>query len=175
LVEAFTGCPQPVAWDYETDGLKPDSTNLEILSCGMSDGTTSFAFPWQGKVIGKVKDFLRSTTPKIGYNIMYEFVWSVTKLGVRPRNVVWDGMQTAHVLDCRRGGICSVEFQEFVLLGVTDHKTWVKPYMKAPTSNTRNTLRRVDRYRLLQYNAQDALVEWEIAQEQAEQMGVALC
>lgn len=178
FIEAFTNCPQAVAWDYETDGAKPDSDQLEILTCGMSDGETSFAFPWHGNAIKATRAFLRSRTPKLAHNIDYEMRWSIAKLGVAPRNVRWDSMQAAHVLDCRRGGICSLEFQEFVWLGVTDHKRWIKPYMgavdKTNPNNSRNSLRKVDLNKLLQYNAIDALVEWEVAQMQAAKFGVDL-
>lgn len=174
LIEQMTDIARPVAFDFETEGLKPENANLAILTCGMSDGRRSFAFPWHGNAVKACIAFLKSSTPKVGWNISYECRWAAVKLGVRVKNWRLDGILAAHVLDSRRGKICGLDFQEFVLLGMPDHKKWIKPYMDSKGSNLPNRLRRVDLRKLLEYNATDALIEWQADVRQAKKLRVSL-
>lgn len=162
---------KPVAFDYETDGLKPDNPGLGIVSCGMSNGEFTFAYPWHGEAIAATKEFLASGMPKVGWNVKYEQRWTRAKLGIGVRNWVWDGMIAAHVLDNRKH-ICSAEFQEFVLLGFAWHKGRMGSLMKAAGTNSANRLREANLAELLTYNGLDALVEWRMAQAQARRIGM---
>lgn len=162
---------KPIAFDFETDRLKPDREEARIYSCAVSNGETTIAYPWAGKAIQRTKDLLLSNIPKWGYNIKFETRFTIAKLGIRVKNWKWDGMLAAHVLD-NRGEITSLKFQSFVLLGVGPYDEVISPYLKAKGgANEPNRIKEVGLPTLLRYNGMDALLEWEVAQKQMEMMG----
>ncbi len=163
----------PVAFDFETDRLKPDHPDAKILCCSLSDGKRTISFPWYGKVVEAMKSWLTSPTPKVGANSKFESRWCLAKLGAEPKNWVWDTVVNAHILDGRRG-ITGVKFQSFALLGADSYEEGLKAYMQAETSNTENTLRHVNLDKLLLYCGKDALFELQIAKIQARQLGRSL-
>lgn len=162
----------PVAIDYETDRLKPDPADSRIISCALSDGGTTLAFPWLPEAARAVKALLKSDTPLIASNAKFEVRWSKRHLKTAGRCWYWDTMLAAHVLD-NRGDICSIKFQAFVLLGVEQWDARVKPYMKGECANAPNRLREVALDKLLHYNGLDALYEWEVAVVQRKLMGLS--
>lgn len=169
---------RPVAFDYETDRLKPDHPEAHIVCCSASDGETTIAYPWVGKAVQATRDFLRSPVPKIAQNMKFEERWTRTHLGCRVRNWTFDTMVAAHVLD-NRPGIAGLKFQAFALLGQESYDDRVKPYLKsAGGGNAPNRLPEVVREGglngLLLYCGLDSLLEWEIAQIQAKKLGVKL-
>jgi uracil-DNA glycosylase family 4 len=166
---------KPVAFDYECDGLKPENQDLGIICVSMSNGEFTFAYPWTKATAEATKKFLLSPVPKICQNANYEIRWSINRLGVMPRNIVWDTMLTTHALDTRKG-ICGLEFQEFVRLGFSGHKSWIKPFMKSVVNNcnSKNRLMELDLRKVLKYCALDALIEWKLADIQAKAMGVEI-
>lgn len=169
-IQRFIDSNKPVAWDIETDGLKPDHKEREIICCSISDGEKSIAYPWHGEAIDATLDLLESNIPKINFNLKFEMRWLLAKHGVRVKNIIHDGMIAAHILDNRRG-ICSLDFQSFVLLGADNHKSWIKPYMESDGSNTKNRIKEVPLNKLLEYNALDSLLEYKVAKIQMKQLG----
>jgi len=165
---------KPLAWDIETDRLNPDHPDARIVCCSVSDGENSVAYPWQGEAVEATRDFIVSDVPKIGFSIKYETKWARKILKVTPRNWKWCGMLAAHTLDNRQG-ICSLEFQEFALLGFAEHKSKIKPYLEGDGSNGKNRIHELPIERLLKYNSLDSLIEWKLAEKQMQQMGVKLC
>jgi hypothetical protein len=167
-IDAMTYSNEPIAFDYETNMLKPDGAEAAIYSCAMSDGTTTIAFPWQGRAISAFKQFLRrKKTPKIGANIKFEERWSRAILKTKVRGWKWDDILAAHVLD-NRSDITSVKFQSFVQLGLPSYDVKIKPFLKAKHANKKNKIHEVDLRDLLLYNGLDALVEWLIGMRQRE-------
>lgn len=164
---------QPVAFDYETNMLKPDGTNSEIICCALSNGVHTVAFPWLGKVIPAMKRFLRSPVPKIGANIKFEHRWTKAILGVDIQNWVWDVVQAAHILD-NREGVTGVKFQASALLGISPYDLGVKQYLDADNSRAENRIKECDTIPLLEYCGLDALVEYKIAEIQSRQLGIKL-
>ncbi len=164
---------RPVSFDYECESLKPDNRELQIVSCALSDGECTFAFPWHGRVIERMQQFLHSPIPKVASNAKYEQRWTLREFGHGVRNWAFDTMLAAHMLD-NRPGITSIKFQAFVLLGVDSWDEHIKPYLQAKGSNEKNHIREVSLEQLLQYNGYDALFEWQVAQIQAKQLGVKL-
>ncbi len=169
---------QPVAFDYETDRIKPDHPDSQIVCCSASDGETTVAYPWVGEAVQATRDFLRSPVPKIAANAKFEHRWTLAKLGCKVRNWVFDTMVAAHVLD-NRPGITGLKFQSFVLLGQESYDDRVKPWMKSQGGgNAPNRLPEAVREGglngLLLYNGLDALLEWEIAQIQSKKLGIHL-
>lgn len=161
---------KPVVFDYETDRLKPDHKDATIVSCAVSNGEQTIAFPWFGEAIKRMGDLLSSPVPKIGQNIKFEDRWTRRVFGHRVRNWQWDTMLAAHVLD-NRSEISGFKFQAFVNLGVDPWDETIGPYLKAKGgANSPNRIKEVGLPTLLRYNAMDALLEWEVAQKQMKLM-----
>lgn len=154
-----------VAFDYETTGLKPDSERMRIVSCSISDGERTIAYPWIGEAIRATRELLRSPVGKIASNQKFEERWSIAKLGTRVRNWKWDTMLAAHTLD-NREGISSIKFQAFSMLGEDIWDNDVKPYLEAHGGNGMNRINELDIRKLLVYNGMDSLMEYLVAHKQ---------
>jgi len=160
-----------IAFDYETDRLKPDSLGARIVSCAICwEGKRTFAFPWHGDGIQWMGEVLKSDkVRKIGANIKFEERWTRREFGRGVRGWLWDTMQAAHVLD-NRSGINGLKFQSFVRLGQGPYDTTVSPFLKADNSNAANRIGEVELSTLLLYNGMDARLTWELAQLQMKEM-----
>jgi len=156
----------PVAFDFETNMLKPDSEQAEIVSCSMSNGVETIAFMLHGAVSDAFKRFLRSSVPKIAHNAKFEDRWSRRVLKTPVRRWHWCTMQAAHVLDNRRG-ISGLKFQAFVRLGQEAYDDHVAPYLEG-SSNLPNRIRQLDVRDLLLYNGLDSLLAWRLYRKQEE-------
>jgi uracil-DNA glycosylase family 4 len=152
-----------VAFDYETDRLKPDSTESRIVSCSVSDGKTTIAYPWYGGAKEATRDLLFSGIPMVASNMKFEERWTIKEFGEGVKNWYWDTMLSTHVLDSRPG-ITSIKFQAFVLLGQDPWTKGVEEYFGSDGSNSGNRLWKMDLCRLLRYNGLDSLMEWKVAQ-----------
>lgn len=166
LVHAWTDLP--VAFDYETNMLKPDSERAEIVSCSMSNGEETIAFPMQPEFHEILIKFLRSPIPKVAHNMKFEDRWSRRVLGTSVRRWHWCTMQTAHVLDNRRGS-CGLKFQAFVRLGHESYDEQIVPFLEGD-SNRPSRIRQVDMRDLLLYNGLDSLLTWHLFQKQKEDL-----
>ena len=160
----------PVAWDIEADRLKPDMPESEVVTCSLSDGTTTFAFPWYGQAIKAMREFLQSDVSKIASNLKYEHRWMLRHMKLSVRKWEWDTMLAAHVLD-NRPGLSSIKFQAFVRLGVDSWDSHITPYFKADNSNSKNRIKEISLPNLLKYNALDSLYEWKVSKIQKRKMG----
>ena len=156
--------------DYETNMLKPDRKNREIVSCAISDGKETLAYPWLPETRQATFDLLTSGVPKIGANTKFETRWSYAEFGSHPgfEDWKWDCMTNAHVLD-NRPSISSVKFQAFARLGQPSWDEYVKPYFKTANKDGSNRIREIDMRSLLIYNGIDALVEFKIAVAQRKE------
>lgn len=159
-----------VAFDYETDRLKPDSKDSQIICASLSDGEETIAYPWVAEAVEESKILLESGIPVIASNAKFEERWSMRHLGITVKNWVWDTMLTSHLLD-NRPLISSIKFQSFVRLGQESYDDSIKPYMKSDNSNLPNKLRQLDLGKLMVYCGLDSLLEWLVAQEQKEDLG----
>lgn len=167
----------PIAFDFETEGLKPEKKNgyeLQIVCCGVSNGAVTFAYPWHGEAIAATKELLEGPLPKIGANEKFEIRWC-KQVGIEVRNWAWDVCTTAHILD-NRPEISSVKFQSFVLLGLPSYNDSIKPYLESqPKSGYgKNEIREANLDKVLEYCAMDSLVELEIAKIQSKNLGVEI-
>ncbi len=160
---------RPIAFDYETDRLKPDHPDASIISCSVSDGKTTIAFPWVGEVVPAMGKLLRSDQPKIAANMKFEERWTRRVFGHSVRNWVWDTMQVAHILDNRRG-VSKLKFQAFVYFGVGKYDNEVKNHIEGEGGNGPNRLRETDMADLLLYNGLDSLLEWKLAKMQRKEL-----
>lgn len=175
-IEKIIKAGKVAAWDLETTCLKPDGAETRIVTCSISNGDRTFAYPWQGEAIEATKRFILSDVPKVGAGIKFESRWTKAKLGIWPKNWVWDVQLAAHAIDNRQGAT-GLDFISFVLSGVPNYWRHLEPFMrsKGRGGNNQNKVgkREVDLGDLLLYNSLDSLVEWECAQIQMRQMGVS--
>ena len=166
---------RPVAFDIETDRLKPDHPEATIWSASLSDGETTISYPWHDKNVKATLKLLRSSVPKLGWNAKFETRWLSLVCGVRINNFVFDGMLGTHVLD-NRSETKSLKFQAFVRLGQDAYDAEIKPYLRGVKSggNEPNRIREAPLAKLLLYGGLDALLEWLIDVAQAKELGIAL-
>jgi DNA polymerase I-like protein with 3'-5' exonuclease and polymerase domains len=154
----------PVAWDLETNCLKPDNKDAAIASCSLAIADRAIAFPWSRVMADAVKGFLESNFRKIASNMKFEDRWARRVIGCRVRNWWHDTMLAAHLLDNRKA-VTSIKFQAFVHLGMEDYDSVVKPYLQSKESGgyAINRVFQCDWPTLLRYNALDSLLEYEVA------------
>lgn len=165
-----------VAFDYETNMLKPDSKKARIVSCSVCwNGKYTIAYPWMGDAITATRELIKSPLGKIASNAKFEERWTRRKLKTRVRNWRWDTMIIAHALDCR-GGITSIKHQAFVRLGQEDYDGHLKRMLhsKEDTGNAENQVKDIALKDLLLYGGLDSLLEYMVAEEQARELGVTL-
>jgi uracil-DNA glycosylase family 4 len=164
----------PIAFDYETNMLKPDSHQAAVITCSVCwRGRRTFAYPWAGAAVAATQRLLRSPLPKFGSNIKFEDRWTRCVFGHPVRNWYWDTMLGAHVEDNRRN-ISSIKFQAFVKLGLEPYDGHIKPFFKSKSKRTPNRIKEIDIQDLLLYNGIDSLVEYEVAMLQMRAMGYPL-
>jgi DNA polymerase len=158
---------RPVAFDFETDRLKPDHPDARIVSCAVSDGRRTVAYPWTEETAFQTKMLLRcADVPKFGWNMKFEERWCLKEFGHGVRGWAFDGMTAAHVLD-NRPNVVSLKFQAFAILGEEDYSTAVKPFLKPKDGggNSPNRITELPLSDLLLYNGLDALLEWTICRK----------
>lgn len=176
-----------IAFDVETDRLKPDHRDAAIVCCSVCwEGQETIAFPWHGPVIPEMRRILLD--PKIGKiasNLDMEDRWMRAKLGIDVQGWKFDTMLAAHLLDARRGGggdgaergsgCTGLKFLSFVRLGVPDYNGHLEEFLKPKESggNSPNRVRDLKLDTLMHYCAEDSLYEWLIAQQMMAEMGIA--
>ncbi len=148
-----------VAFDYETNCLKPDNSYAKIVCASVSNGEQTYAFPMTQEIKPHWKRFLLSDVEKIGQNTKFEDRWSKKIFGVWPKNVKWCGMINSHILDCRPD-ITSVKFQSFVRLGQPGYDESIKPFLQGKGGYGKNRIDEVPMKKLLTYCGMDSLLEW---------------
>lgn len=165
-----------IAFDYETNMVKPDSHRAEIICCSISTGFSSFAFPWptRKETLNEFSTLLKSDIPKIGQNIKFEDRWTRAKLGHGIKNWYWDDMLAAHWMDSR-GGITGLKFQAFAHMGLQAYDEHIKPYLKAKGGSKLNRiLEEIDMDDLLHYCALDSYFEFKLGVQQMKKSGYPL-
>jgi len=160
-----------IAFDYETNMLKPDGEDARIHSCAVCwEGKKTIAYPWTMETAAATRELLRDDrTSKLGWSMKFEERWTRAILGCKTRGWETDGMVLAHVLDHRRH-ITSAKFQAFVRLGQPLWSQAVEPFLKAPSANKLNRIYQVDTKDLLLYNGMDALLEYVMVRQQQEEL-----
>jgi len=157
------------AFDYETNMLKADSEQARIVCASISDGKRTIAFPFDGKVIPAMSEFVISDCLKIAANLKFETRWSIAKLGISPRNWWHDTMLAAHWLDCRPD-ITGLKFQAYARLGVLSYDDHIRPFLRESEGNKVNRIKDIAMKDLLLYCGTDSLLEYRLAFKQREQL-----
>ena len=169
FVDAAISDRSPIAFDFETNCLKPDSSLAEIVCCSIcSGGRATICYPWTGDTARITKKILESNVPKIGSNIKFEHRWAA-RFGIGVKNWVWDTVLSAHHLD-NRSGITSVKFQAFVRLGQELWDSSVATHLESTDAQGFNKIREVDLNDIMLYCGIDSLMEWHVASRQKFEM-----
>lgn len=166
----------PIALDYETNMLKPDSDWAEIVCGAVSNGGETIAFPWNPKTTGKaVSRLITSKNVRlIGANLQFEERWNIKKLGHGATNWRWDTVVNSHLIDNRKAPVNSVKFQAYVQFGQPTYNEWIDPYLKSKRPNDQNNIHQIAMKDLLIYCGTDALLEFMIALRQSQILGIPI-
>lgn len=162
-----------VAFDYETDRLKPDREDSRIVSCSVSNGKVAISYPWFGKVVKATQDMTRSPIRKIAANAKFEQRWTKRIFGHGVRSWFWDTVLAAHVLDNRQR-VAGLKFQAYVLLGQPSYDDHIRPFLrsKSGNSNDPNQIKSANLEDVLLYGALDSLLEYKVAKKQMKLFGI---
>lgn len=163
-----------IAFDYETNMLKPDSEQAKIRCVSVCiNGKLTLAFPWHGEAIGAMKRVLENPAiKKVGWNAKFEHRWS-RRYGITVKGWKWDGQLVAHAIyngGKGRGKISGLKFQAYVHLGQKDYSSHIEPYLRAPRDGG-NELNRVfdaPLEDLLLYCGMDSLLEYLVDRKQLQ-------
>jgi len=165
----FRRAGREVAIDYETTALKPEYPGARIVSCAVSDGDRTVAFPWLEPAVEEMRRLWLSEVPKVAHNWKFEARWTASAFGEFPRGPFFDTMIAAHVLDYR-SGITSLKFQAFVRFGIGAYDRTVSEWMRTDDSVILNRIEEADRRKLLVYNGMDALITKRLADVQRAEL-----
>lgn len=164
-----------IAFDYETNCLKPESKSAKIVTMSICvNGDYSMAFPFAPKDANFIREIRRILTDtrieKIASNAKYEDRWTRTKIGVEVYPWKVDTMLMAHLLDCRPG-ITGLKFQSFVQLGQPIYDGKVDAYLKSKDSGgyAINQIHKIPYSDLLEYNGMDSMMSYLVGTKQMEQ------
>jgi uracil-DNA glycosylase family 4 len=152
-----------LAFDYETDRLKPDAPEARIICVSFcyDEGNECFAVDLDDGMLPVLSEVLRGDSWKCAANLKFEERWTRAKLRHGVRRWGWDTMLASHVLD-NRSGICSVKFQAYVRFGIAGYDR----YMVAEDHRPGN----MDQRERLMYCGWDSLLEFQTMLQQREEM-----
>lgn len=159
-----------LAYDYEGTCIKPEWPRGELLSCSMSNGDRTIAYPWtEGTKQATGKTLHSDRTRKIASNLKMEERWTLREFSKGTVNWGWDTMLAAHALD-NRSSVCSLKYQCFVRLGVPVYNKHIEPFLRSE-NGPYNRIKEIDRRQLLYYNAMDSFLEYKLAMKQRKDFG----
>ncbi len=160
-----------VAYDTETDCLKPDSQWSSIVYCSVCwQGKRTIAFCWQGKAIQAFRDLVRRKgIYASSWNDKHDLRWIRKKEDIDIRNHDVDGMLESHVL-CNKPGTKSLKFQSWVRLGQDSYDHEIKPFLKSKGNNQKNRIREFDRVKALRYCGMDSLLDYKLKRIMAKEI-----
>jgi len=158
-----------LALDYETNCLKPEYPKAQIVSCSVSTGRETLAFPWLPVLRPTLRPLLQGPIRKIASNAKFEERWTRYHLGYSVQPWFWDTMLAAHVQNQAKG-VTGLKFQAFVRLGLPKYDVLIEPRLRPRRGAYLNQIREIPLPELLLYNGTDSRVTYEIAQQQFQEM-----
>ncbi len=165
----------PVAFDFETTGLKPHAKGHKIISCALSTNlrhSIAFPMPLQGPAAKQLRMLLEdSAIPLRAHNIKFETSWAKVRFRTIVRGWEWDSMLAAHILDNRKG-ITGLKFQVYVNFGVVDYSSHMSNYLKGDGgANSLNRIKEASLRDVLLYNGLDSLFQFRLSSNQMPLIG----
>jgi len=156
----------PVAYDYETTGIKPHKSGHEIFCASIAFDVKGYAFPFfedEPEFEKEWKLFLTGRAQKIAHKLDFENVWSYNRGGgVWPENYIWDTCIGAHCIDNTKP--TNLKFHVYTKLGVLGFDESVDKYItkrrageNKKSKNAINNISKCPLTDLLKYNAYDSL------------------
>lgn len=169
ILQGLSGC-DVVAFDYETNSLRPYHADSKIVCIGIACELGCWAFPmFSGDDFRrKLRKLLQGQAGKIAQNIKFESTWTREWLGYSVKNWRWDTMLASHVLD-NRAKITGLKFQAFVRYGVIGYDDSVSPFLIAK-SGPYNRIDECDQREVLTYCGMDAALTFRLHQDQLKEM-----
>lgn len=165
-IKGFRAKKKPVAFDYETNCLKPDNPEAKAVSVAIADHERCVSFCLEGGVLPEFGNLLKDPeVPKIAANLKMEERWTRMLFGHGAENWQWDTMLAAHALD-NSPGATGLKFQAFVNFGVGTYNEHIEPYLRTKDGVRYNRIDDLDRDQLLLYGGMDAILEYELAKKQ---------
>lgn len=172
--------PRLLAFDYETDGLKAQLEGHHVWTVSLcASRSKAYAFPVDESVTAELAPILEDPKiRKIASNMKFEDSWTVLRMGCRVRGWFWDTMIASRVLDQRKG-TASIKFQAYVRYGLCNYGEEMSPFLHATGveekrlgGNAFNQIGKAPFGRLLVYNGLDSLMEYRVALDQMQALGV---
>lgn len=178
--------PKYLAFDFETEGLKLERTDLNIVCVGLSCSFGTFSMTWEQNNKEFTDAFreimLNRNIGKIAHHAKYEARCCLNKLGVLPTDWAWDSMYGAKILYNREK--CGLKPQVYMHFGIAGYDAieWTfesesKEEEERVGENRRNKLLSAYqrnykgvRDKALQYVGEDALYTRLLALYQMEQV-----
>jgi len=165
--------PKYLAFDYETNMLKPDSSESKIYSCSVcikrkdTGRLDSIAYPWTRDTAKATRALLRSPSLKIASNLKFEERWTRALLKTPVRNW-WHDTMLASFVSSNVEKTSSIKFQAFCLLGFAPYNDHIEPFLQSEGDNcySLNRITDIEMNDLLYYNALDSLLEYLVAFKQ---------
>jgi len=180
ILDKFRRSVKPIAFDFETNTLKPDKDG-KIISASVCNGERTIAFPWySNELMVAWHKLMKSDCPKIGHNLKFETRWTGrqkipgTDKFMEVRNSQFCTMIGAHILDNRKG-VCSLSFQTLIHLGLGDYSSHISQFLIEKNSYKPNKIKNIELNQLLVYNGLDSLCTYLLAKKQMEKLNYDKC
>jgi uracil-DNA glycosylase family 4 len=136
-----------MSFDYESTGLKPQAKGHKITNTAACIGMKE-CYSWMNNKYRNLlfKGVLESmTVRKSAHNLSFEDMWSRVILNAQVQNWYWCTMNTAHILDNRKG-IASLKFQAYINYGVADYDSHVNPFLQSGDDDGANSFNQIEKY-----------------------------
>lgn len=164
-----------VAFDYETNMLKPDDEKSNIVCAGVCwEGAKTIAFPFIGEAKTALGELLRGPElEKIAHNNKFEMRWTRAVYGHGVRKMIWCTMQAEHALDVRRG-ILSLKHLAFREFGMPIYNDHIEGFLMADSKDygayTENRIKEIDLKDLMLYCGLDCLLTFKLFKRQFDKL-----
>lgn len=159
------------AFDLETTGIKSQSDKQRVFSISFSNGKKHIAVRWwdEATFISEVSRVLTNHAVKIAHNKAFERAWMFVKHGIDVTNLIHDTMIAQHCLFNDKP--TNLKFCTYANLGILGYDGSVENYLKSSDSDSKlyggnavNTIHSAPLYEVLEYNAIDSGVTYDLLQ-----------
>ncbi|MCK5615861.1 hypothetical protein KAR91_79085, partial [Candidatus Pacearchaeota archaeon] len=160
-----------LGWDLETTSLQPYGDDSEILCVSMSDGTTSYSFPFfvdDKRFMRVFKNVLTNSEAKtIIANAQFEENYTRAKTGISTiEHCCHDTVLAAHIISPTISGNTGLKVNAYKVCGVIGFDAEVEPFIKGRVEKDPYSLNRLKELPIKTvgiYNAMDSLLTAKVA------------
>lgn len=165
-----------MSFDYEGTGLKPHAKGHKITNISACIGEKE-CYSWMNNKYRAVlfkKVLENPNVKKTAHNLSFENLWSYVILKAVVKNWHWCSMNTAHILDNRKG-ISGLKFQTYINFGVSDYDSLISEYLKSPKDLGANAFNKIEQFfkeygekEALKYCGLDSIFGYKLTMKQME-------